>query len=157
VAHPQTALPSRPQYSGLGPPTLPCYRTATVTLAALSANAGQDQFREVTRRQGSKGPMTSHLRVLTVCPAGKQSLRTDYWLTNLPATTPVLRSRDRGRGRRVSETDVVDDQHRHPCRRQHLLRRSLSANSSDEPGFPATEAVISGPAPVCIGRTKENT
>ena len=121
VAHPHAATPTRPGYGGLGPPTLPRYRTPTATLAALAAEGGQSRYREVTWRQGSKGPMTSHFRVLTVRPAGKQSLRaaqdvggghyqwdgvlpeqvllaqwpadaqapTDYWLTNLPATTPV--------------------------------------------------------------------
>jgi len=121
VAHPQSAAPSQPRCGGLGPSTLPRYRTPTATLAALAADAGRSQFREVTWRQGSKGPMTSHFRVLIVRPAGKQSLRaaqeaggghyqwdgvlpaqvllaewpadaaapTDYWLTNLPATTPV--------------------------------------------------------------------
>jgi SRSO17 transposase len=75
----------------------------------------------VTWRQGSKGAMTSRFTVLTVRPAGKQSLAaaqesgggrsrwdgvlptqtllvewpdgqdapTNYWISNLPATTPV--------------------------------------------------------------------
>ncbi|MFD9631485.1 IS701 family transposase [Streptomyces violascens] len=119
VAHPEHVRPHRPAYSGLGPPTLPRYRTPPATLPELAVAYGQ--FAEVSWRQGSKGAMRSRFAVLEIRPAGKQSLRqaqeaggghyawdgvlplrtllveqpeqepepTGYWITNLPATTPV--------------------------------------------------------------------
>ncbi|MDX2579455.1 transposase, partial [Streptomyces scabiei] len=90
-------------------------------VSVLAAHAGARQFTEVTWRQGSKGAMTSRFAVLTMRPAGKQSLAaaqeagggrnrwdgilpvrtllvewpdgqdtpTNYWISNLPATTPT--------------------------------------------------------------------
>ncbi|WP_240964485.1 transposase, partial [Streptomyces sp. C1-2] len=74
VAHRENARPHRPAYGGLGPPTLPRYRTPPRAVCALTAEAGAGRFTEVTWRQGSKGAMTSRFAVLTVRPAGKQSL-----------------------------------------------------------------------------------
>jgi SRSO17 transposase len=121
VAHPEQAEPHRPAYGGLGPPTLPRYRTPPRALSQHAAQIATDTFVEVTWRQGSKGWMTSRFAVLTVRPAGKQSLAaaqeaggghyrwdgvlpaytvlvewpagqeapTGYWISNLPATTPI--------------------------------------------------------------------
>ncbi|MFF7841331.1 IS701 family transposase [Streptomyces ossamyceticus] len=72
VAHPEDARPHQPSYGGLGPPALPRYRTPPRAVSVLAAEAGR--FTEVTWRQGSKGAMTSRFAVLTVRPAGKQSL-----------------------------------------------------------------------------------
>jgi hypothetical protein len=74
VAHPENARPHQPAYGGLGPPTLPRYRTPSRAVSVLAAEAGVGRFTEVTWRQGSKGAMTSRFAVLTVRPAGKQSL-----------------------------------------------------------------------------------
>ncbi|MDX3175696.1 IS701 family transposase, partial [Streptomyces scabiei] len=121
VAHPENVEPQQPAYGGLGPPTLMRYRTAPRAISALALEADVERFSEVTWRQSSKGAMTSRFTVLTVRPAGKQSLAaaqeagggrnrwdgvlptqtllvewpdgqdtpTDYWISNLPATTPV--------------------------------------------------------------------
>jgi SRSO17 transposase len=121
VAHPEDARPHRPAYGGLGPPALPRYRTPPRAISTLAAEAGADRFSEVTWRQGSKGAMSSRFMVLTVRPAGKQSLAaaqesgggrsrwdgvlptqtllvewpdgkdtpTEYWISNLPPTTPT--------------------------------------------------------------------
>ncbi|PKW05301.1 hypothetical protein SAMN05428944_7690 [Streptomyces sp. 1222.5] len=121
VAHPEDVEPHQPAYGGLGPPTLSRYRTPPRAVCALAAQAAAERFTEVTWRQGSKGAMTSWFAVLTVRPAGKQSLAAaqeasggrnrwdgvlpvetplvewpdgqdtpmDYWISNLPATTPV--------------------------------------------------------------------
>ncbi|WP_145879748.1 IS701 family transposase [Streptomyces sp. BK340] len=121
VAHPEGVEPHQPAYCGLGPPTLPRYRTPPRAVCVLAAEAGAERFTEVTWRQGSKGAMSSRFAVLTVRPAGKQSLAaaqeagggrnrwdgvlpvqtllvewpdgqdtpTDYWISNLPATTPA--------------------------------------------------------------------
>jgi SRSO17 transposase len=75
VAHREAAAPTRPDYGGLGPPTLPRYRTPPRSLAVLATEDGRDPFTEVTWREGSKGPMTSRFRRLSVRPAGKQALR----------------------------------------------------------------------------------
>ncbi|WP_030797634.1 transposase, partial [Streptomyces griseus] len=74
VAHPEDVEPHQPAYGGLGPPTLPRYRTPPRAVCVLAAQAGAERFTEVTWRQGSKGAMTSRFAVLTVRPAGKQSL-----------------------------------------------------------------------------------
>ncbi|WP_457757959.1 transposase, partial [Streptomyces scabiei] len=74
VAHPDEAEPHRPAYGGLGPPALPRYRIPPQAVSVLAAHAGARQFTEVTWRQGSKGAMTSRFAVLTMRPAGKQSL-----------------------------------------------------------------------------------
>ncbi|WP_443076826.1 IS701 family transposase [Streptomyces sp. TRM 70361] len=121
VAHPADVEPHQPTYGGLGPPTLPRYRTPPRAVSALAAEITADRFTEVVWRQGSKGAMTSRFAVLTIRPAGKQSLaaaqeaaaaatggaescppvrswsngrtarthRRNYWISNLPATTPV--------------------------------------------------------------------
>ncbi len=74
VAHPENALPHQPDYGGLGPPTLPRYRTPPHAVSVLASEAGDGRFTEVTWRRGSKGVMTSRFAVLTVRPAGKQFL-----------------------------------------------------------------------------------
>nr|WP_235618360.1 transposase [Streptomyces sp. CB02400] len=117
VAHPEGARPHRPAYGGLGPPTLSRYRIPPRAVSALAAEAGVGRFAEVTWRRGSKGAMTSRFAVLTMRPAGKQAqvagdgrnrwdgvlsaqtllvewpdgqdTPSGYWISNLPATTPV--------------------------------------------------------------------
>jgi SRSO17 transposase len=121
VAHCEEVTPHRPAYGGLGPPTLRRYRTEPKALSHHAADTGVDGFAEVTWRQGSKGAMTSRFTVLTLRPAGKQSLAaaqeaaggrnrwdgvlpartvlvewpadqdapTGYWVSNLPAATPL--------------------------------------------------------------------
>lgn len=92
VAHPEDVEPHQPAHGGLGPPALPRYRTPPRAVCVLAAEAGAERFTEVAWRQGSKGVMTSRFAVMTVRPAGKQSLAaapTDYWISNLPATTPA--------------------------------------------------------------------
>ncbi|WSC25440.1 transposase [Streptomyces sp. NBC_01768] len=75
VAHELNVEPCQPAYGGLGPPTLPRYRTAPRALSLHAAEAiAAGHFTEVTWRQGSKGRMTSRFAVLVVRPAGKQSL-----------------------------------------------------------------------------------
>lgn len=75
VAHPEAAEPHQPAYAGLGPPTLPRYRTSPRSLPRLAAELPVSRYAEVTWREGSKGPMTSRFALLRVRPAGKQALR----------------------------------------------------------------------------------
>ncbi|MFJ4681733.1 IS701 family transposase, partial [Kitasatospora sp. NPDC088783] len=75
VAHGLDVEPHRPDYGGLGPPTLARYRTAPRSLDLHAADAAAaDRFTETAWRQGRKGPMTSRFAVMTVRMAGKQSL-----------------------------------------------------------------------------------
>lgn len=75
VAHELSIKPFQPDHGGLGPPTLPRYRTAPRALTVHAAEAAAaGHFTEVLWRQGSKGAMTSQFAVLTVRTAGKQSL-----------------------------------------------------------------------------------
>ncbi|MFB6549045.1 transposase [Streptomyces sp. NPDC056405] len=73
-AHPEDAESHQPAYSGLGPPMLPRYRAPPRAVSTLTVEADAGRFTEVTWRRGSKGAMTSRFAVMTVRPAGKQSL-----------------------------------------------------------------------------------
>ncbi|MFF4345705.1 IS701 family transposase [Kitasatospora sp. NPDC001540] len=99
VAHELEAEPYRPDYGGLGPPTLARYRTAPRSLALHAADAAAaGRFTEVLWRQGSRGPMTSRFAVMAVRPAGKQSLAAaqtagggrSRWDGVLPAATVLV-------------------------------------------------------------------
>jgi SRSO17 transposase len=111
TAHPAEATPQCPPSSGRGRPPLPRYRTHPVGLREHMLAAGRDAAVEVTWRQGSHGPMTSHFIALRVRPAGRRPTGrlaadgslpavwllaewppeaaepTDYWLATLPEDT----------------------------------------------------------------------
>jgi SRSO17 transposase len=116
-ARPHDAVPATLAYGGLGRPSVPRYRTAPVSLRQL-AIAHADQARQVTWRQGTKATkgnptaaMTSHFVAIRVRPASRRILRTadgslpecwllaewppeadepaGYWLSTLPAETPI--------------------------------------------------------------------
>jgi SRSO17 transposase len=113
VAHPADATPEQPPYSGRGRPPVPRYRSDPVDLRAHALAAGRDAAVALTWRQGSRGPLTSHFVALRVRPAGRAlagqkaedgslpaawliaewppeaAEPTDYWLSNLPADTPL--------------------------------------------------------------------
>jgi SRSO17 transposase len=108
TAHPADAMPEVKPYSGRGRHSLPRYRTPPVGLREHALAAGRDAAVEVTWRQGSRGPLTSHFVALWVRPAGRkptarlaadgslpmvwllaewppeQPEPTDYWLAFLP-------------------------------------------------------------------------
>lgn len=113
-ALPESAKPERPKGSGRGRPPAARYRRPYDSLAGLARAAGTDACVEVEWREGTRGPLSSRfvaLRVrpanvklrrtdpdgeLPVCwllaewPAGKDE-PTDFWLSNLPADTPIER------------------------------------------------------------------
>lgn len=113
-ALPESAKPERPKGSGRGRPPAARYRRPYDSLAGLAGAAGTDACVEVEWREGTRGPLSSRfvaLRVrpanvklrrtdsdgeLPVCwllaewPAGKDE-PTDFWLSNLPADTPIER------------------------------------------------------------------
>jgi SRSO17 transposase len=113
TAHPADAMPQVKPYSGRGRHPLPRYRTPPVGLREHVLAAGRDAAVEVTWREGSRGPLTSHFVALRVRPAGRKPTArladdgslplawllaewppeaaepTDYWLASLPADTPL--------------------------------------------------------------------
>jgi SRSO17 transposase len=60
-AHAEGAVPARVPTSGRGRPSRPRYRTRPVALRAHVLAAGRNAVRRVTWREGSRGPLTSHL------------------------------------------------------------------------------------------------
>jgi SRSO17 transposase len=113
-ALPEDAEPQRPDYQGRGRPPAPRYRRPFGSVAALATAAGLDAYRRVTWREGSRGPMSSRFVALRIRPANVKLRRadpdgelpvrwllaewpdgkdapTDYWLSNLPADTPIER------------------------------------------------------------------
>jgi SRSO17 transposase len=113
TAHPADAMPQVKPYTGRGRHPLPRYRTPPVGLREHVLAAGRDAAVEVTWRQGSRGPLTSRFVALRVRPAGRRPTArlaadgalpavwllaewpptepgpTDYWLSTLPADTPL--------------------------------------------------------------------
>ncbi len=117
-AYPAQAEPVTPPYTGRGRPPVPRYRDAPSTLAALALAAGRRALRRVTWRHGTRttagnptAAMASRFLALRVRPANRdiprapdgtlpecwliaqwppgESEPTDYWLSTLPADTPL--------------------------------------------------------------------
>jgi SRSO17 transposase len=113
TAHAADAVPEVKPYSGRGRRPLPRYRTSPVGLRAHVLAAGRAAVRQVTWREGTRGPMASHFVALRVRPAGRRATArlaadgslpaawllaewppdepepTDYWLSTLPEGTPL--------------------------------------------------------------------
>jgi SRSO17 transposase len=115
-AYAEDVRPVQPDYGGQGRPPAARYRDKPVSLRELALQAGAEQAVEVTWREGARGAMTSRYLALRVRPANAQLRRrahqTDtelpvrwllaewpqgaaepvkYWLSNLPADTPLDR------------------------------------------------------------------
>jgi SRSO17 transposase len=113
-ALPEAAVAERPAWSGTGRPTASRYRGPFASLAALAGAAAPDAWTEITWRAGTRGPLKSRFLALRVRPAniklrradpeGELPLRwllaewpagaaqpSDFWLSNLPADTPLDR------------------------------------------------------------------
>jgi SRSO17 transposase len=113
TAHPAAATAALKPYSGRGPHPKPRYRTQPVGLREHALAAGRDATAELTWRDGSRGPLTSRFLAIRVRPAGRRPTGrlaadgslpaawllaewppdvgepTDYWLADLPETTPL--------------------------------------------------------------------
>jgi SRSO17 transposase len=113
TAHAGDVAPERIDYSGRGTRAKPRSRTKPVGLREHVLAAGRAAALSVTWREGSRGPMTSHFVALPVRPAGRRPTGrlaadgslpavwllaewppeaaepTDYWLSSLPADTPL--------------------------------------------------------------------
>jgi SRSO17 transposase len=109
---PETAERGTPPYAGSGRPPVARYRDTPVSVRAMILAGGHARARTVTWRQGSKGPLRSRFIALPVRPAGRSIRRahpgadlpvcwllaewpsgqaepTKYWLSTLPADTPL--------------------------------------------------------------------
>jgi SRSO17 transposase len=113
TAHAQGVVPTLKPYSGRGRRPRPRYRTRPMGLREHALAAGHHAARQVTWREGSRGPMTSRFLALRVRPAGRKPTArlgadgslpdawllaewppeatepTDYWLSDLPEDTPL--------------------------------------------------------------------
>ncbi|MEV0695098.1 IS701 family transposase [Streptomyces sp. NPDC050388] len=118
TAYPGDAVPEQVPYSGRGRPPVPAYPQPHTTLRQLALDAGRSVVRAVTWRQGSRtsrhnprAEMRSRFLALRVRPANRTIRRfadgslpecrllaewppgsaepTDYWLSTLPADTPL--------------------------------------------------------------------
>ena len=111
-AHPHDAAPVTPPYRGRGRPPKARYPEPPSNLRALVLAAGADAAHPVTWREGDRGPLTSRFVCLRVRPANDVQRDEDgvlperwllaewplgrdepvkYWLSNLPADTPLAR------------------------------------------------------------------
>lgn len=111
-AQPGEAVPVLPPYRGRGRPSTARYPSPPHSLRELALGVGRDSARPVTWREGDRGPLTGHFTALRVRPAndaqrdehgvlperwllaewppGKNE-PVKYWLSNLPADTPIER------------------------------------------------------------------
>lgn len=115
-AYPESTSPERPDYKGAGRPPKPRYREQPSSLEGLALAAGRKALRTVSWREATKGKLRSRFIALRVRPAnvelrhaahrsGEQlelawllvewppgeARPTKYWLSNLPADTPLKR------------------------------------------------------------------
>ncbi len=119
IARPAAAEPYQPAYGGLGPPTLPRYRVAPRPLPGLVDEAvafeevtwrqgskgtmtsrfavlqmrpsGKEASRTAQEHAGGRSRWNGvlPLKTLLVEQAEEAGEPTGYWMTNLPATTPI--------------------------------------------------------------------
>jgi SRSO17 transposase len=110
-AQPADAAPVAPAYQGRGRPPVARYPDPPKNLRDLVLAAASDAAQPVTWREGDRGPMTSRFIALRVRPANDAQRHPDgvlperwllaewpdgkaepvkYWLSNLPAETPLV-------------------------------------------------------------------
>jgi SRSO17 transposase len=113
-AYGEGVLPDAPAYSGTGRPPKRRYRAPRASLKHLALAAGPEALRTIGWREGSRGPLSSRFLALRVRPANVRLRRAagdeelplrwlvcewpdgedapvKYWLSNLPADTPLAR------------------------------------------------------------------
>ncbi len=118
TAQPADAVPVTAAYTGRGRPPKPAYPEPPVTFTHLALRAGRDRVRQVTWRRGTKATagnrtaaMRSHFLAVRIRPANRDIPRggdgslpevwliaqwppaepepVTYWLSNMPARTPL--------------------------------------------------------------------
>jgi SRSO17 transposase len=110
-AQPSDAVPVVPIYQGMGRPPVARYPDKPQRLRDLALTAGQQSARAVGWREGDRGPLSSSFIALRVRPANEAQRQDDgmlpacwllaewpegkdepvkYWLSNLPADTPLV-------------------------------------------------------------------
>jgi SRSO17 transposase len=110
-AQPADAVPVAARYSGRGRPPKPRYPEKPSSLRELVLGAGREQVRTVGWREGDRGPLASQFIAIRVRPANDAHRDDDgvlperwllaewpegkdepikYWLSNLPAQTPIV-------------------------------------------------------------------
>jgi SRSO17 transposase len=111
-AHPADAELEQPAYQGRGRPPVARYRDKPSNLRALALAAGRDAAVTVAWREGSRGTLRSEFLALRARPAGGRHRKAagerperwllaewprdaaepvKYWLSDLPAETPIER------------------------------------------------------------------
>jgi SRSO17 transposase len=109
-AHPADAVPVAPAYQGRGRPPTARYRDKPVCLKDLVLAGGREHVHTVAWREGDRGPLASQFVAIQVRPANDAQRDADgvlperwplaewpqnkdeplkYWLSNLPADTPL--------------------------------------------------------------------
>jgi SRSO17 transposase len=113
-AYSEEVQPERPEWKGAGRPPKPRYRQAPSSLKEMALAAGKQAAQTVTWRESTRGSMTSRFLALKVRPAniqlrnnanrngeeipvcwllcewpGGKDEPTKYWLSTLPADTPL--------------------------------------------------------------------
>jgi len=110
-AQPADAAPVAPAYGARGRPPVPRYPDKPVSLKNLALAAGREQVHTVGWREGDRGPLHSHFLAVRVRLANDTQRQDDgvlperwliaewpehktepvkYWLSNLPADTPLV-------------------------------------------------------------------
>jgi len=115
-AYAEAVVPETPPYAGTGRPPKPRYRARPSSLRELALAAGRPALRRVSWREGTRGKLRSRFMALRVRPANVElrnaanrqgaeleavwllcewppgaSEPTKYWLSNMPADTPLKR------------------------------------------------------------------
>ena len=110
-AQPADAVLVAPEYQGRGRPRVARYPEKPVSLKDLVLSAGREHVRTIGWREGDRGPLASQFVALGVRPANDahrdengvlperwllaewpedKNEPIKYWLSNLPAETPIL-------------------------------------------------------------------
>lgn len=110
-AQPAEAVPVAPAYQGRGRPHVARYPEKPTSLKELVLTAGREQVRTIGWREGDRGPLAGQFIAIRVRPANDAQRDQDgvlperwllaewpegkdepvkYWLSNLPADTPIV-------------------------------------------------------------------
>src|SRR3954451_17704293 len=137
-AHAEDAVPELKPYSGRGRRPRPRYRTAPVGLRAHVLAAGRAAVQQVTWREGSCGPMSSHFVALRVRPAGHKATARRAADGSLPAGVPA--GRRAAAGPRASRLLALVGARGHaagragPAGQDPLADRARLPRAEDRPG-----------------------